>query len=128
MAFIENMLSLKTELEQANYNVDTPIAGESSLSYDDCDDPANIKSQFIQKHLDKIKKSDAILVVNEAKKGIDNYVGANSFLEMGFAFAFNKKIYLLNDLPDTQDNVLEISGMKPICLKGNIQVLLQQEK
>jgi len=55
---------------------------------------------FVREHFKKIEESDAILVCNFTKNGIDNYVGANTFLEMGFAYYVKKPIYVLNPLPD----------------------------
>ena len=55
---------------------------------------------FIREHFKKIEESDAMLVCNFTKNGIDNYIGANTFLEMGFAYYIKKPIYALNPLPD----------------------------
>ncbi len=55
---------------------------------------------FIREHFKKIEESDAMLVCNFAKNGIDNYIGANTFLEMGFAYYVKKPIYALNPLPN----------------------------
>jgi len=84
---------------------------------------AKIKKEhdLIRKHFQKIKESDAILVVNKDVKGIKNYIGANTFLEMGFAYAMNKKIYLLNDLPDSDYLEEEIKAMEPIILNGDLE-------
>ena len=54
---------------------------------------------LIKRHFDLINKSDAILVINIDKKGIKNYIGGNTFLEMGFAHVLGKKIFVYNDLP-----------------------------
>ena len=54
----------------------------------------------ISVHFDKIAEADAILVCNYGKNSIANYIGANTFLEMGFAHYAKKKIYLVNPLPD----------------------------
>lgn len=77
------------------------------------------KNRMIIGHLDKIKQGDAILVVNDRLKDTDNYIGANSFLEIGFAFSLGKKIFILNSLPQ-QPNTVEIGGMMPICLNGDL--------
>lgn len=77
------------------------------------------KTEMIQNHLERIRKSDAILVVNEDAKGIENYIGANSFLEMGFAFVLQKPILLLNEIPN-QPNRDELLGLNPRELKGNL--------
>lgn len=80
---------------------------------------ATTKTKLIRDHIEKIKASDAVLICNATLGERVNYIGANSFLEMGFAFAFGKPIYLLNDIP-TQPNTDEIAGMVPICLRGDL--------
>lgn len=67
----------------------------------------------------KIEKSDAILVINYAKKGITNYIGGNTFLEIGLAFWLGKKIYLLNPIPD-MDYMTEMYAMQPTVLNGDL--------
>ena len=47
---------------------------------------------FVREHFKKIEESDVMLVCNFTKNGIDNYVGANTFLEMGFAYYVKKPI------------------------------------
>ena len=58
-----------------------------------------INEDLIRSYYQEIQNSDAVLAVNEDKNGITNYIGGNTFLEIGFAYALNKKIYLLNDIP-----------------------------
>jgi len=59
-----------------------------------------MEHNLIRGYFNKIKDSDAILVVNVERRGVKGYVGGNSFLEMGFAFILNKLIYFLNEIPD----------------------------
>ena len=73
----------------------------------------------IKRYYNFIKESDAILVVNCDKKGIKNYIGGNTFLEMGFAYTMDKKIFLLNELPDMPYND-ELIAMKPIILNNDL--------
>ena len=77
-----------------------------------------IEHDLIRDHFEKIKNSDAILVANVKKKGVKGYIGGNSFLEMGFAFALNKPIYLLEEIPDVGYRD-EIEAMTPLILNGN---------
>ncbi len=44
-------------------------------------------------------------------------LGGNVFLEMGFAYALGKNIFLLNEIPE-QSNRVEIMGMQPIVING----------
>jgi len=78
-----------------------------------------IKDDVIRRYYGIIKECDAILVLNLEKNKIKNYIGGNTFLEMGFAHVLNKKIYLLNeilDMPYTD----EIKAMCPIVTEGNL--------
>ncbi len=77
---------------------------------------------MIRKYYEVIKKNDVILVVNIEKNGIKGYIGGNTFLEMGFAFILNKKIYCLYQLPDLPYSS-EIVEMQPIILNGNLDLL-----
>jgi nucleoside 2-deoxyribosyltransferase len=77
------------------------------------------KNRMIIDHFNKIKEGDAVLILNDRLKDTDNYIGANSFLEIGFAFSLGKKIFILNSLPQ-QPNTVEIGGMLPTCLHGDL--------
>ncbi len=79
----------------------------------------DVKEKAMRSHFDKVGWSDAILVLNENKNGIDGYVGANTLLEMGLAFHQGKKIYLSNKIPEISYKE-EILGMKPVVLHGDI--------
>ena len=78
-----------------------------------------IKFDSIRAYWDIIKNSDAVLVTNFEKNTIKNYIGGNSFLEMGFAHILNKKIFLLNSIPE-MIYTDEIKAMQPIALRGNL--------
>lgn len=75
---------------------------------------------YIRYHFNEIKESDAILVLNFDKNGIKNYIGANTFLEIGYAHALKKKIYLLNDMPDQLYIKDELEAMEPTVLSGDL--------
>ena len=78
-----------------------------------------IKNNAIIRHYKKIERSEAILVLNYEKKGIKNYIGGNVFLEIGFAFILNKKIFLLNPIPELNYSD-EIIAMQPVVLNGDL--------
>jgi len=78
-----------------------------------------IKYNLIRGYYEKIKLHDVVLVANVDKRGVKNYIGGNTFLEMGFAYILNKKIYCLNPLPDLP-YLSELQGMEPIILKGDL--------
>ncbi len=64
---------------------------------------------------------DAVLVANFEKNGIANYIGANTFLEMGFAHVLNQRIFVLNSLPDNNYLRTELEAMRPIVLNGKLE-------
>ena len=131
MAFAQEMLDVKVSLERNGHKVILPegaeeytkgklkkIAGKRGALEGA---KRKINNNLIKKHYYKIQKSDAILVINKEKNGIKNYIGGNSFLEMGFAHILNKKIYVLNGLPkDLLVFYQEIVAMKPIILSGKL--------
>jgi len=121
MVFIEKMIEIKNKLEKKGFEVYYPKISEEKIEYNELSESEqiNLKNSFIDEHINKIKKSDIVLVVNYEKNGIKNYIGANSFLEIGFGYILGKKLYLLNDFPK-QDNVLEIKAMKPTVINNNL--------
>ncbi|MBZ9577670.1 hypothetical protein KJA13_01390 [Patescibacteria group bacterium] len=85
----------------------------------DIDFRKKAEEDLIKRYFRLIKDSDAALVVNIDKKGIKNYIGGNTFLEMGFAYVLNKKIFLLNDIPEVPYKD-EILAMEPIIINGDL--------
>ena len=74
----------------------------------------------------KIANVDGVFAMNFSKEKngevLENYVGASTFLEMYEAFMGNKKIFLLNEIPN---NMLydEIKGFNPIIIKDNFNLI-----
>ncbi|MGB2762310.1 MAG: hypothetical protein WBC21_02075 [Minisyncoccales bacterium] len=83
------------------------------------EDLLKLKKSLIDEHIERIKNSDAVLVLNFDKNGIKNYIGGNTFLEMGFAYILGKKIFLLNPIPDINYRE-EIEAMRPVVLYGDL--------
>jgi hypothetical protein len=84
----------------------------------------SIQFDAIRTYWNIIKDCSAVLIANFDKHQIKNYIGGNTFLEMGFAHVLNKPIYLLNDIPD-QSYTDEIRAMQPIVIDGNLQKINQ---
>jgi hypothetical protein len=64
---------------------------------------------------EKIRANDAILVMNYEKHGQPNYIGGATFLEAYKAFELEKKIFLMNPIPD---NIFkdELEAFAPVVL------------
>ena len=140
MAFYEKFVELKVQLENVGHIVYAPElefetqGKDTSMAYLYTDAVSGsllpkddaiwvTKGEGMQKHFRAIDTSDAILVTNYEKNGVLNYIGGNTFLEMGYAFGTGKKIYLLNELPESVPYREEILGMQPTVLLGDISKL-----
>jgi nucleoside 2-deoxyribosyltransferase len=120
MSVLPRMKEVRDILESRDIAVEMPSLNEpTDYSSMPESERAPYKNEMIRRHLARIQNSDAILVVNEDAKGIKGYIGANSFLEMGFAFVLEKPILLLNEIPN-QPNRDEILGLNPRVLKGDL--------
>lgn len=116
MTHMPEMEKAREQLQAQGYTVHLPEVGESNLEGQKLRDS---KPRLIKNHFEKIKQSDALLVVNHLKNGIEGYIGGNTFLEMGMAYALGKPIYLLNPIPDLPYTD-EIYGLEPVILDGNL--------
>ena len=129
VAFVKEMMEVKGKLEKMGHKVLVPTSAElnqykeywNNLKAKDWDNFVDIKGERMLEHFDKIKSSDAVLVLNYEKMGKKNYIGGNTFLEMAVAFEHGKKILVLNPLPKDSHYIEEIESMKPIVLNGDIE-------
>lgn len=106
------IFEVKEKLEELNFEVLLP---EECIKGID-------KKDASRAHFNRIISNDAdILIVNEEKNNIKNYIGPNSLCEIACAFYYNKKIYLLNDIYEPYKDELEAWDVIP--LNGNLENL-----
>ena len=104
---------------------DDPVTNEDNQKKSDEEYFAFFKEMYIESR-EKISTIDAILVLNYTKikngKEFHNYVGASTFLEMYEAFMQNKKIYMINDIPD---GMLydDLKGMNPTIVHDDVDMI-----
>lgn len=67
--------------------------------------------------------ADAVLVANYDKHGVANYIGGNTFLEIGFAHVLDQKIFMMNPIPEIPYYKTEIEAMKPVVLNGDLSMI-----
>jgi len=79
-------------------------------------------SDAIREFWRAMQGGDAILVLNYERRGIENYVGGNTLMEIGFAHVLDQQVYLLNDIPDMQYRS-EIEAVKPVVINGDISLI-----
>lgn len=136
IAFFHEMPVIKTKLEQLGHQVKLPpfeVKDENGVMIPvkeyytrrkaETRDTSWIwdrKEEAMRLHFNKIEWCDAVLIVNYDKNSIQNYIGANTLLEMGLAFHLHKKIFLLNTIPEMNYKE-EVLGMKPIIIYEDLK-------
>ncbi|HAV11036.1 MAG TPA: hypothetical protein DCX32_00595 [Candidatus Moranbacteria bacterium] len=123
MAFAQKIFEAEKELarngHEAFVHEKVKMHAEKALSSAE-NTQEKINDDIIKVYFEKIKNSDAILVLNYDKNGIENYIGGNVFLEIGFAHVLGKKIFLLNGIPEVSYKD-EIVAMQPVVLGGDLR-------
>ncbi len=125
MAFTDKMLEAKEALKKMGHSalVSGFASGYTGKSQEEIERLAvsdKNEKDAIREFWEKIKQSDAILVLNYNRKDIRNYIGGNALMEIGFAHVLRKKIFLLNPVPEIEFYKSEIEATKPVVLHGDI--------
>ena len=82
-----------------------------------------IENNYHKYHYDEIvNRSDAVLVLNFDKNGVENYIGGNTLMELGIAYIHDKKIFLLNPVPKMMYTE-EINSLEPIVINGSLELI-----
>ena len=125
MVFAEKMVQVKRQLEKIGHTVYISQFAEGYLGKADKEKEKlavqdKNEHDAIRKFWEIIKRSDAILVLNYDRKGIKNYIGGNTLMEIGFAHVLNKQIFLMNPIPDIEYYRSEIEAVSPVILKQDL--------
>ena len=127
LSFPDEVLVVAKKLEKSGHEVLLPTGIENRAIERPDFDPVAAKHEggydSIRAHFAKIRKADALLVCNFTKKGVENYIGANTFLEMGYAYSLKKPVYVLNRLPDQPYINDELKAFGAIELASNLSLM-----
>jgi len=136
MAFSQKMIDVAKILKEKHYLVVLPegveeyIGGQWEKKLASGWNPGiegakkKMEKNLIRKYYQEISECDAILAINQDKHNIKNYIGGNTFLEMGFAHVLNKKIFVLNPLPEKLNLIYqELVAMRPIIINGDLKMI-----
>ncbi len=110
MKFFDQMQEAEKELKSMGHDVLIPLKKGFKIK--------NIAESKLG-HMDKINKSDAILVINTTNKNIENRIGGSTFLEIGVAHYKRKKIFLLNPIPEQPYIIDELNIVEPQVINGD---------
>jgi hypothetical protein len=134
MFFAKEMLEAKEELEQMGHIVEVPcdtqkFIDDSTFTTEDHETNFRhcIENDIVRKCFRTIEESDAILVLNYEKNGIEGYIGPSTLMEIGLAYHLRKKIMLLFAPPDIRKSKLshEVSVMQPVILRGDMKKIAE---
>lgn len=128
MKFAHDMVETKKELDSLGHQAFVPHGSEPHLTDGDfvenLDDNLAfcIENNVMKRNFDLVEESDAILVLNKKRNNIDGYIGVSALMEMAVAHHLNKKIFLLNEVPDHNKHrwSQEVRIMQPIVVNGDL--------
>lgn len=132
MQFTESLIDIRDRLQARGHDayvtsLAPPFIGKS-------DEEKECIKIYQKNNLDAIREfwramqgGDAVLVYNVEKHGIENYIGGNTFLEMGFAHVLNQRIFLWNPIPDMPYYKTEIIAFKPHILYQDLSRIVDTQ-
>ena len=132
MSFAKEMLETQKKLKKMGHIVEIPcdtqkFVDNPEMTTDNHEENYKwcINNDIIRKCFNTIAESDAVLLLNYPKNGLDGYVGASSLMEIGLAYHLNKKIFLMYQppLPKEVKSSHEILIMQPVVLNGDLSKL-----
>jgi len=124
MKLSKRMIEVRDELVKFGHEIILPRHTKEYAEMNTADHIHNesvknkVNNDLIRDYYNEIAQNDAILVVNDDLNEVAGYIGGNSFLEMGFAHVLNKKIYLLNNIPECSYKD-ELVAMQLVILNGD---------
>lgn len=128
MAFYAEMLNVSNMLK--NWGIPTIIPKEESKEKELLSEEQfyDFKRKVSSQYLSKIRDNStyAILVLNQEKRGVKNYIGANTLVEISMAFCWGRAIYLLNDFYEPLKE--ELMAWRVVNLNGNLERLIEDYK
>ncbi len=130
MQFTERMLAVRAMLKSFGHDAFVTDLHEAFIGKSDeeieiikIDQKQN--QDAIREFWNAMQGADALLVLNYDKHGIENYIGGNTLMEIGFAHVLGQRIYLLNPIPDIPYYRTEIEAVKPTILNDDLVLLTE---
>ena len=126
MTFSPKILELGRTLKELGHEVTLPRFTEEYATLESSDSMHvesahnKVEHDLIRDYFEIIKEQDAVLIYNKTKKGIENYIGGNTFLEMGFAHVLHKGVFLYFPIPNMSYSD-EIEAMQPVVIRGDLK-------
>ena len=129
MQFVDKMLEVQNELSKFGHEAFTTslhkeLAGKTGEEIEKIKLHQKYNMDAIRVFWNEMQGADAILVLNFDKNGIQNYIGGNTLMEIGFAHILNQKIFLWNPIPEMSYCKTEIIATKPTIINGDLSKIV----
>lgn len=133
MQFTDKMMEVHDKLEERGHepfvtSFIKSMIGKSDEEIEKIKLEQKYNQDAIREFWGLMQEGDAVLVLNFDKKGIKNYIGGNTLMEIGFAHVLNQKIYLWNDIPEMDYCQTEIEAVKPVIINGDLNKISLNDK
>ena len=121
----EQMIAVRDDLISLGHDafvtsLAAPFIGKSDQEKEELKLYHKKKRDAIREFWRLMQGANALIVVNVKKDGIENYIGGNAFLEMGFAHVLEQKRFLMNPVPENRYYRTEIEAMNPTIINGDL--------
>ena len=129
MSFAAEMKRSKADLEKLGHEV--LVTKDLQYIIDNPDLPDNLDADY--KHCVEnnifhdffalIAASDATLVLNYPRNGVEGYMGTSTLMEVAVGYYLHKKIYLLHPVPDYHHArwAHEVAIMQPTVIDNDLR-------
>jgi hypothetical protein len=125
MQLTERMLQLRDELNALGHDayitsLASPFVGRTDEEKEQIKLHQKKNCDAIREFFRMMEGGDALLVANYKKNNIENYIGQNTMLELGFAHYKYQDIYLVNPMPDMPYIQTELESFNPSVIHGDL--------
>ena len=125
MQFTDKMLKVKEQLRELGHEgflteLHKTMIGKTYSEIENIKLYQKYNRDVIGEFWRDMQDADAVLVLNYDKNGIQNYIGGNTLMEIGFAHVLNQKVFLFNPIPKMPYCETEIVAVKPVILNGDL--------
>jgi hypothetical protein len=129
MQYTEKMLEVRDELMKLGHyafvtTLAAPFIGKTDEEKENIKIDQKTNQNAIREFWQLMQGADAILVLNLDKRGVKNYIGGNTLMEIGFAHVLNQKIFLYNPIPEIPYYKTEIEAVKPVIINGDLSKII----
>ncbi len=129
MQYTEQMLEVKEKLNALGHeafvtDLHKAFIGKTDEEKEEIKIHQKNNMDAIREFWNAMQGADAVLALNLDKHGIANYIGGNTFLEIGFAHVLNQKIFLYHPIPEIPYYKTEIEAMKPVIINEDLSKIV----